>query len=59
MDAADRNAGFSEANPQKLYLPVILDPEYQYEAVNVETQQNNSFITFLVDETGYWNEKAI
>jgi maltose alpha-D-glucosyltransferase / alpha-amylase len=39
---ADRNAGFSDANPQKLYLPVILDPEYQYEAVNVETQQNNS-----------------
>ncbi len=39
---ADRNAGFSEANPQKLYLPVILDPEYQYEAVNVETQQNNA-----------------
>ncbi|MFO7923264.1 MAG: maltose alpha-D-glucosyltransferase [Bacteroidales bacterium] len=39
---ADRNAGFSRANPQKLYLPVIIDPEYQYEAVNVETQQNNS-----------------
>ena len=39
---ADRNAGFSQANPQKLYLPVIIDPEYQYEAVNVETQQNNS-----------------
>ncbi len=39
---ADRNAGFSDANPQKLFLPVILDPEYQYEAVNVETQQNNS-----------------
>ena len=38
----DRNAGFSETNPQKLYLPVILDPEYQYEAVNVETQQRNS-----------------
>ncbi len=38
----DRNAGFSEANPQKLYLPVILDPEYTYEAVNVETQQRNS-----------------
>ncbi len=39
---ADRNAGFSQANPQKLYLPVILDPEYQYEAVNVENMQNNS-----------------
>ncbi len=38
----DRNAGFSEANPQQLYLPVILDPEYRFEAVNVETQQRNS-----------------
>jgi maltose alpha-D-glucosyltransferase/alpha-amylase len=39
---ADRNAGFSQANPQKLYLPVIIDPEYRYEAVNVETQERNS-----------------
>ncbi len=37
----DRNAGFSKANPQQLYLPVILDPEHHYEAVNVETQQSN------------------
>lgn len=40
--SADRNAGFSSANPQQLYLPVILDPEYQYEAVNVDLQQRNS-----------------
>jgi maltose alpha-D-glucosyltransferase / alpha-amylase len=39
--SADRNAGFSESNPQKLYLPVILDPEYAYESVNVENQQKN------------------
>jgi maltose alpha-D-glucosyltransferase/alpha-amylase len=39
--SADRNAGFSRANPQKLYLPVIIDPEYHFEAVNVEAQQNN------------------
>jgi maltose alpha-D-glucosyltransferase/alpha-amylase len=37
----DRNAGFSRANPQRLYLPVIIDPEYHYEALNVESQQNN------------------
>ncbi|MBV9670004.1 MAG: alpha-glucosidase C-terminal domain-containing protein, partial [Acidobacteriales bacterium] len=37
----DRNAGFSRATPQKLYLPVIIDPEYHYETVNVEAQQNN------------------
>jgi maltose alpha-D-glucosyltransferase/alpha-amylase len=39
--SADRNAGFSRANPQKLYLPVIIDPEYHYETVNVEAQQGN------------------
>jgi maltose alpha-D-glucosyltransferase/alpha-amylase len=38
----DRNAGFSRANPQGLYLPVIIDPEYHYEATNVEAQQNNT-----------------
>ncbi len=39
--SGDRNAGFSRANPQKLYLPVIIDPEYHYEAVNVEAQEAN------------------
>ncbi len=39
--SGDRNAGFSRANPQKLYLPIIVDPEYHYEAINVETQQQN------------------
>jgi maltose alpha-D-glucosyltransferase/alpha-amylase len=39
--SADRNAGFSRANSQRLYLPIIIDPEYHYEAVNVEAQQNN------------------
>ena len=39
--SADRNAGFSRANPQRLYLPVITDPEYHYEAVNVEAQAQN------------------
>ncbi|RIK35287.1 MAG: maltose alpha-D-glucosyltransferase, partial [Chloroflexi bacterium] len=39
--SSDRNAGFSSANRQRLYLPVIVDPEYHYEAVNVETQQAN------------------
>ncbi len=39
--APDRNAGFSRANPHRLYLPVIIDSEYHYEALNVETQDNN------------------
>ena len=37
----DRNAGFSSSNPQRLYLPVIIDPEYHYEALNVENQARN------------------
>ena len=40
--SADRNAGFSATNPQKLFLPVIVDPQYRYEAVNVENQNSNS-----------------
>jgi maltose alpha-D-glucosyltransferase / alpha-amylase len=39
--SADRNAGFSMANPQRLYLPVTIGPEYHYETVNVEAQQAN------------------
>ena len=39
--SGDRNAGFSRANRQRLYLPVITDPEYHYETVNVEAQQGN------------------
>jgi len=42
----DRNAGFSASNPQKLYLPVILDPQYNYEAVNVEMQRANTSSLF-------------
>jgi maltose alpha-D-glucosyltransferase/alpha-amylase len=34
----DRNAGFSRADPQRLYLPPIMDPLYGHEAVNVEAQ---------------------
>ncbi len=37
----DRNAGFSKANPQRLYLPVIIDSEYHFETVNVENQSRN------------------
>src|SRR5579885_2591837 len=47
--SADRNAGFSRANPQKLYLPIIIDPEYHYEAVNVEAQlaSPSSLLTWM------------
>ena len=39
--SADRNAGFSRANPQQLFLPPVIDPEYHYEKVNVDGQQRN------------------
>ncbi len=35
----DRNAGFSKAVPAKLYFPVIMDPVWGYQAINVEAQQ--------------------
>ena len=39
--SGDRNAGFSGANRQRLYLPIITDPEYHYESINVQAQQDN------------------
>jgi maltose alpha-D-glucosyltransferase/alpha-amylase len=38
----DRNAGFSTCDPQRLYLPLNMDPIYGYQALNVEAQQRNS-----------------
>ena len=35
---SDRNAGFSKAVPAKLYFPVIMDPIWGYQAINVEAQ---------------------
>jgi maltose alpha-D-glucosyltransferase / alpha-amylase len=39
--SGDRNAGFSETDPQRLILPVIIDHEYHYQTVNVENQEHN------------------
>jgi maltose alpha-D-glucosyltransferase/alpha-amylase len=49
----DRNAGFSRANPQRLFLPAIIDPDYHYEAVNVENQQRNQSSLF------WWMKRVI
>lgn len=51
--SGDRNAGFSKANPQKLYFPVIIDPEYHYETVNVETEKGNLHSLF------WWTKRLI
>src|SRR5712675_514904 len=39
---ADRNAGFSTATPARLYSPVIMDPVWGYEAINVEAEQSDT-----------------
>ncbi len=49
----EKNAGFSNANPQRLYLPPIIDPEYHYQAINVENQQNNT------DSLLWWTKRLI
>src|SRR5262249_39146838 len=51
--SADRNAGFSRASLQRLYLPINVEPEYYYEALNVEAQQNNSHSLF------WWTKRLI
>ncbi len=47
--SADRNAGFSSASPQRLYLPLIVDYEYHHDAVHVEAQEANphSLLQFI------------
>src|SRR4051794_13779799 len=49
----DRNAGFSTCDPGRLNLPVIMDPVYGYQAVNVEAQ-SNSTASLL-----HWNRRMI
>ena len=41
--SSDRNAGFSRTDPARLYFPVIMDPVYGYESVNVEAQERSPF----------------
>ena len=45
----DRNAGFSRADFAQLYLPVLLDPVYGYQATNVEAQlrDQHSFLQWF------------
>lgn len=51
--SGDRNAGFSRTSPQRLFLPVITEPEYHYEAINVEAQQSNPHSLL------WWNKRII
>ncbi|OHD71422.1 MAG: maltose alpha-D-glucosyltransferase [Spirochaetes bacterium RBG_16_49_21] len=37
----NKNAGFSEAQPSRLYAPVITDPVYNFNSINVEEDKNN------------------
>jgi len=38
---SDRNGGFSRCDPARLYLPIIMDPVYGHQSVNVEAQQRS------------------
>ena len=38
----DRNAGFSRADTEQLYSPVITNPNYHYESINVESESRIS-----------------
>jgi maltose alpha-D-glucosyltransferase/alpha-amylase len=49
----DRNGGFSSAEQVRLYAPVVTDPTYGFEAVNVETQERTP--TSLLN----WMRRAI
>ncbi len=49
----DRNAGFSTCDPARLFLPVIMDPVYGYQALNVEAELRNS-TSFL-----HWTRRMI
>jgi maltose alpha-D-glucosyltransferase/alpha-amylase len=49
----DRNAGFSGCDPGRIYLPVVQDPLYGYQAVNVETQ------TAHPGSLLHWNRRMI
>ena len=49
----DRNGGFSRGDPARLYLPMVMDPVYGYEAVNVEAQ-SRSLASLLS-----WNKRLI
>jgi maltose alpha-D-glucosyltransferase/alpha-amylase len=40
--SGDRNAGFSRADPARIYSPVITDPVYGYQAVNVDAQERET-----------------
>ncbi len=51
--SSERNGGFSTANPQRLYLPPIIDPEYHYETVNVENEVGNP------DSLLWWTRRII
>lgn len=47
--STDRNAGFSRSNTQRLFLPIVVDPEFHYQSLNVETEEQNphSFLWWL------------
>jgi maltose alpha-D-glucosyltransferase / alpha-amylase len=56
---ADRNAGFSTAEPQRLFLPVIFNHDYHFETINVENHEQNPSSLLMVDAPDYCQKKGI
>ena len=55
----DRNAGFSTAEPGQLYLPVITDPVYGYQAVNVAAQDEAAVVAAQHDAAAHRRAPAL
>ena len=51
--SAEKNAGFSDASPHKLYLPIIASDEYKPDVINVDLSRNNPNSFF------HWIRKTI
>ncbi len=55
----DRNAGFSRADPQRLYLPPIMDPIYGYEVRERRSADPRPFFAAELDEAHASDAQAV
>jgi maltose alpha-D-glucosyltransferase/alpha-amylase len=59
--SVDRNAGFSMADAERLYSPVIMNPVYNYQAINVEAQlrAHGSLLTWMKRFIGIQRQHSV
>jgi len=55
------NTGFSTADPEQLFLPVISNPLYGYQAINVESQRRSahSLLSWVKKILRLWKSTAV